>query len=178
MPESRAVEETRMPDAPPPQSKILPGTGRGTTKGGGGAQAESRKVGIERSAEGAPPPSCGQGLEWSPSPCGGGTTAFTLAKALPSRTTTPGTPPSRTIRLEPRPSAITGVVGSRLRRNCCRSARSFGSNSHSALPPDLNHTSGASGALAVSLPATRGRSSAIIRPSVPQSHQPDPPPTW
>ena len=37
-----------------------------------------------------------------------------LAKALPSRTTTPRTPPSRTMRLEPRPSAMTGISGSRL----------------------------------------------------------------
>ncbi len=35
-----------------------------------------------------------------------------LANALPSRTTTPGTPPSRTIMFEPRPSAITGTSGS------------------------------------------------------------------
>ena len=37
----------------------------------------------------------------------------TLANGLPSRTITPGTPPSRTIRLEPRPSAITGTARSR-----------------------------------------------------------------
>ena len=37
--------------------------------------------------------------------------ASIFANALPSRTTTPGTPPSRTMRLEPRPSAITGTCG-------------------------------------------------------------------
>ena len=63
MPASRAVDETRMPDAPPPQRRVV---------------ASIRS---------------------------------TLANALPSRTTTPGTPPSRTIRLEPRPRPITGTVG-------------------------------------------------------------------
>ena len=41
-----------------------------------------------------------------------------FANGLPSRTTTPGTPPSRTMRLEPRPSAITGTSGSSSRRKC------------------------------------------------------------
>ena len=59
------------------------------------------------------------------------------ANGLPSRTTTPGTPPSRTIRLEPRPSAITGIAGSSSARKPCRSATSFGSNSHSAAPARL-----------------------------------------
>ena len=57
-----------------------------------------------------------------------------FAKALPSRTMTPGTPPSRTIMLEPSPSAITGMSG-QLVRNCDQVLRSAGSNSHSALPP-------------------------------------------
>ena len=66
--------------------------------------------------------------------------------------------------------AITGIAGSSARRNCARSSASFGSNSHCAAPPDLNHTSGASGACAVSFPrgvgTAAGRiSSAIIRPS-------------
>ena len=79
-----------------------------------------------------------------------------FANGLPRRTTTPGTPPSRTMRLEPRPSAITGTSGSSSRRNWTRSSSSLGSNSHSALPPLLNQTSGASGALGVSLPRTCG----------------------
>ena len=65
MPASRAVEETRMPLAPPPQRE--------------------RRSQSSRS---------------------------TVANGLPSRTTTPGTPPSRTMRLEPRPSAMTGTAGS------------------------------------------------------------------
>ena len=101
---SRAVEDTKMPDAPPPQSRTV------------------------------------------------SSTASTLAKGLPRRTTTPGKPPSRTIRLEPRPNAITGVAESRSCKNPCKSTMSLGSNSHSAAPPDLNHTNGASGAFAVSLP--------------------------
>ncbi len=108
MPLSRAVEDTRIPEAPPPHSSV-------------------------RSA-----------------------TLSTLAKGLPRRTTTPGTPPSRTIMLEPSPSAMTGTAGSSSRRNCCRSATSLGSNSHSAVPPDLNQTSGANGAFGVSLPETAG----------------------
>ena len=61
MPASRAVEETRIPLAPPPQRRVTSST-------------------------------------------------FSIFEnALPSRTTTPGTPPSRTIMLEPRPSAITGT---------------------------------------------------------------------
>ena len=77
-------------------------------------------------------------------------------KALPSRTTTPGTPPSRTIMLEPRPSAITGTSRSRSRRSPTRSCSSVGSNSHCAVPPLLNQTNGASGASGVSLPRTCG----------------------
>ena len=46
--------------------------------------------------------------------------ASTFAKAWPSRTTTPGKPPSRTIRFEPRPSAITRVAGSRSRKKSKR----------------------------------------------------------
>ena len=41
-------------------------------------------------------------------------------------------------------------------RNATRSSSSVGSNSHSALPPLLNQTSGASGAFGVSLPRTFG----------------------
>ena len=91
--------------------------------------------------------------------------ASTVANALPSRTTTPGTPPSRTIRLEPRPSAITGVAGVEVARGTpCRSSRSAGSNSQSAAPPDLNQTSGASGALRGQLAAHAGsdRPSSVV----------------
>src|SRR3546814_16792226 len=59
IPASRAVEDTRMPDAPPPQRSVV------------------------------------------------ASMVSTFAKGLPRRTTTPGKPPSRTMRLDPRPSAIT-----------------------------------------------------------------------
>ena len=38
---------------------------------------------------------------------------FDLVKPRPSRITTPGTPPSRTIRLEPSPMTVTGISGGR-----------------------------------------------------------------
>src|SRR3546814_2507101 len=62
MPASRAVEETRMPDAPPPQRSVV------------------------------------------------ASIASTFANALPSRTTTPGKPPSRTMRLD-RKSVVEGKGG-------------------------------------------------------------------
>ncbi len=40
---------------------------------------------------------------------------LTSPKPRPSRITTPGTPPSRTIRLEPRPTTVTGMSAGRLR---------------------------------------------------------------
>ena len=41
----------------------------------------------------------------------------TALKPRPSRITTPGTPPSRTIRLEPRPTTVIGMrSGSRARK--------------------------------------------------------------
>ena len=93
-----------------------------------------------------------------------------FANGLPRRTTTPGTPPSRTMRLEPRPSAITGTSRVELAAgNATRSSSSAGSNSHSALPPLLNQTSGASGALGVSSPADLAawsRSRSFARPRV------------
>ena len=49
-------------------SKILPGTGRGTSEAGGGAQAACRALAMLRLPVGAPPPSFG----WSPSPFRGG----------------------------------------------------------------------------------------------------------
>ena len=52
--------------------------------------------------------------------------------------------------------------GSRLRRNSARSLASAGSNSHSALPPLLNHTKGASGAFGVSRPRTFGISATSL----------------
>ena len=42
---------------------------------------------------------------------------FTSPKPRPSRMTTPGTPPSRTIRLEPSPMTVTGIsAGNRPRK--------------------------------------------------------------
>ena len=109
MPLSRAVEDTRMPDVPPPQTRVV------------------------------------------------ASSASTVAKGLPSRTTTPGTPPSRMIRLEPRPIAITGTAGSSADSKSDKSCASFGSNSHCAAPPALNQTSGASGASGLIVPRTAGR---------------------
>ena len=52
---------------------------------------------------------------------------------------------------------MTGVVGIEIAAgSATRSSRSAGSNSNSAAPPDLNHTSGASGASGLSLPRTVG----------------------
>jgi hypothetical protein len=81
----------------------------------------------------------------------------TLAKALPSRTTTPGTPPSRTIRLRAQPSAITGTSPDRAAQEGAaghpgRPART----ASPPAPPVLNQTSGASGGQL----AARGRPSA------------------
>ena len=42
---------------------------------------------------------------------------FTSPKPRPSRITTPGTPPSRTIRLEPTPITVTGISAGRFARN-------------------------------------------------------------
>ena len=42
--------------------------------------------------------------------------SVTALKPRPSRITTPGTPPSRTIRLEPAPITVTGISGGKLRR--------------------------------------------------------------
>ena len=97
--------------------------------------------------------------------------AFSIFEnALPRRTTTPGTPESRTIMLEPRPSAITGTSGSSSRRKWTRSPSSFGSNSHCAAPPLLNHTNGASGAFpsACLEPAGASRRS-LARPDLGQA---------
>ena len=59
--------------------------------------------------------------------------------------------------------------GSSSARKACRSATSFGSNSQSAAPPDLNQTSGASGASRGQLaaPPWRGSRRALIPPSSP-----------
>ena len=59
-------------------------------------------------------------------------------------------------------AAITGVAGSSWRRRSARSSASAGSNSHVALPPDLNQTSGASGAFGVSRPRTLGRVATLM----------------
>jgi poly(A) polymerase len=57
--------------------RFLPGTGRGTSEAGGGAQAGFPNPERLHQAEGAPPPPSG----WSPSPVGGGM-ARTLAYRL------------------------------------------------------------------------------------------------
>src|SRR3546814_3283601 len=49
------------------------------------------------------------------------------------------------------------------------SSASLGSNSQSTGPPDLNQTSGASGACGVNLPRTEGRASKLTSPPPPQA---------
>src|SRR3569833_933370 len=107
MPASRALDDTRMPEAPPPQRKVV------------------------------------------------ASSFSTLAKALPSRITTPAKPPSRTIMFEPSPSPITGTAETRSARTAARSSTSAGSHSHSAAPPLLNQTSGGSGAGGEKTPQTQ-----------------------
>src|SRR5690606_11826218 len=62
-------ESDRMP-AFDREKTILPGTGRGTTEGGGGARAESRRIKGRKHLTSPPP--C---FAWSPSPGGGGASA-------------------------------------------------------------------------------------------------------
>ena len=64
---------------------------------------------------------------------------------------------------------MTGNAGSSSPMNWTRSSSSLGSNNHSALPPLLNHTSGASGTFCVNLPRTSGMCSDgvhLLRPRV------------
>ena len=67
-----------------------------------------------------------------------GSTAMSW-KPLPSRITTPGTPPSRTSRLEPSPTTMTGMSRRQIPPGIAReSASSAGLNSASAGPPVRN----------------------------------------
>ena len=70
--------------------------------------------------------------------------------------TTPGMPPSRTIRLEPTPTVVTGMSGGSRERKYARSSASTGVNSACAGPPTRNQVSGASGSLASSRPRSCG----------------------
>jgi hypothetical protein len=67
----------------------------------------------------------------------------TFAIALGNRTTTPGTPPSRTIRFDPTPTGSTGVSGSSPAMKLARSRISSGRTSHSAGPPVRNQMNSA-----------------------------------
>src|SRR5687768_9802061 len=89
---------------------------------------------------------------------------WTWLIALGSRTTTPGTPPSRTIRLEPTPTGMTGTDGSSSRRKRAKSSTSLGRTSHSAGPPVRNQMKSASEPLGSTLPSRRGSS---ITPLIP-----------
>ena len=77
-------------------------------------------------------------------------------KPRPSRITTPGTPPSRTIRLEPAPITVTGISAGRLRRKYARSFSSSGMKNACAGPPTRNQVNSASGWLARSRPRNSG----------------------
>src|SRR5262252_8125756 len=75
----------------------------------------------------------------------------------PSRTATPGTPPSRTMRLEPRLMTMTGISGGSCARTYDRSCSSSGMNNTCAGPPTRNHVSSANCWLAMSRPRRSGR---------------------
>src|SRR5438067_2155903 len=62
----------------------------------------------------------------------------TPANPRPSRTTTPGTPPARTMRLEPRPTAVTGMSAGNCSSKYARSASSSGMDRTCAGPPTRN----------------------------------------
>src|SRR5262245_58174010 len=81
---------------------------------------------------------------------------FTSPKPRPSLITTPGTPPSRTIRFEPSPITVTGISAGRFARKYARSDSSSGMNNTCAGPPTRNHVSGASGSFAMSRPRSAG----------------------
>ena len=146
MPASRAFDETRMPDAPPPHLSVVSSTLLDL---------------CERLAE-------------------------------PHDDTRHATVTNDHVRSEPERHHRDGRI--QRRRKLRRSDTSFGSNSHSALPPDLNHTSGASGASAVTLPPmTAPSAEAGERPEArhlpenkgrqtftgtSRSHRPGRPPIW
>ena len=77
-------------------------------------------------------------------------------KPRPSRITTPATPPSRTMRLEPRPTAVTGTSAGSCASRAAKSSVSCGVNSTCAGPPTRNQVSSASGWLARSRPRRPG----------------------
>src|SRR6516164_9965688 len=77
---------------------------------------------------------------------------FTSPKPRPRRMTTPGTPPSRTIRLEPSPMTTTGISAGRWARKSARPASSSGMNRTCAGPPTRNQVSSASDWFAISRP--------------------------
>ena len=71
-------------------------------------------------------------------------------KPRPSRSTTPGTPPSRTSRLEPDADHRDRHVGGLLRQEAdCRSSRSAGSEGDFGGPPTRNQVMPAKGAFSV-----------------------------
>src|SRR5215208_7067989 len=70
----------------------------------------------------------------------------------PRRITTPGTPPSRTIRFEPSPITVTGMSLGSAPRKYARSSSSSGMNKTCAGPPTRNQVSGASGSFGSSRP--------------------------
>src|SRR5262249_44230270 len=81
---------------------------------------------------------------------------LTSPKPRPRRMTTPGTPPSRTIRLEPSPMTTTGISAGRWARKSARSASSSGMNRTCAGPPTRNQVSSASDWFAISRPRSAG----------------------
>src|SRR6476659_7263718 len=81
---------------------------------------------------------------------------LTSPKPRPRRTPTPGTPPSRTIRLEPSPTTTTGISAGRCARKSARSASSSGMNNTCAGPPTRNQVSSASDWFGMSRPRRLG----------------------
>src|SRR5215510_40368 len=80
----------------------------------------------------------------------------TSLKPRPRRTTTPGTPPSRTMRFEPRPTTVTGTSPGRFFRKYARSSSLSGMNSACAGPPTRNQVRSASTWLGMSRPRSFG----------------------
>src|SRR5947209_7896818 len=81
---------------------------------------------------------------------------LTSPKPRPRRMTTPGTPPSRTIRFEPSPMTTTGIAAGRWARKSARSASSSGMNRTCAGPPTRNQVSSASDWFAIKRPRSVG----------------------
>ena len=92
-------------------------------------------------------------------------TSIALKARPPSRTTTPATPPSRTIRFEPRPMTVTGIVA----RQAAEEAREVvlvgrREQGFAPAPPTRNQVKGASGAPIGHAPARRPRRPTGSRP--------------